>query len=349
VAYPDGTQVFEQGPSMAAQESHAFGSDSFLDVVTNMVGILIVLVMVVGVQIKHGPTAAALSPAIPPDEISRLRAEADSLENNVHSLEDRIAQVALSSQASFAERNTLALLAEERERELEGARESLDTGKKSIFDLRRAKSAADSELEQIAQGLQRAVDDEKRPKKATVQIKNYPTPLSKTVSGPEAHFRLFGGRIAWVPFKAFEEACERDAIARIHRLRDVKEIVETVGPIDGFIARYKVGREDLSPEEQILRGGRTALSFEVVLIPQREDLGEPTSTAFQPGSQFQQRLAGLDARRTAVTFWVYPDGFSDYSTIKELLYKQGFTVAARPTPEGQPIMGSNHGSRSHAQ
>ena len=58
----------------STQDAHAFGSDSFLDVVTNMVGILIVLVMVVGVRIKHAPATSALAPAtsVPPEQIQRL-------------------------------------------------------------------------------------------------------------------------------------------------------------------------------------------------------------------------------------------------------------------------------------
>ena len=38
---------------MSASGEYDFGSDSFLDVITNFVGILIILVMVVGERAKH--------------------------------------------------------------------------------------------------------------------------------------------------------------------------------------------------------------------------------------------------------------------------------------------------------
>ncbi|MEK6235384.1 MAG: hypothetical protein N2C14_11815, partial [Planctomycetales bacterium] len=50
------------------QNSLGFGSDSFLDIVANMVGILIILVVVVGARIQDAPPAVAheTKPASPP-------------------------------------------------------------------------------------------------------------------------------------------------------------------------------------------------------------------------------------------------------------------------------------------
>src|SRR5437773_9785313 len=41
------------------ESSHSFGSDSFLDIVCNMVGIIILLVLVVGLRIKDAPMSFA--------------------------------------------------------------------------------------------------------------------------------------------------------------------------------------------------------------------------------------------------------------------------------------------------
>jgi len=334
----------------STQDAHGFGSDSFLDVVTNMVGILIVLVMVVGVRIKHAPatSASAAAPNVPLDEIQRLESEAEALEQNVLSIENQIAQIGATTQARYAERGTLAMLVEERERELAQARQSLDQKKQKAFDLRRAKSATEAELASIENRLREAAAAEKR-KKRSVQIKNYPTPLSETVLGEEAHFQLLGGRLTWVPLKDLQEVCLRDIKLRIQRLRDVSEISDTLGPIDGFRATYTVQREDLSPEEQMLAGNRASLALNIDLVPVRDDLGETLEEALGPRSQFRARLASLNQRRTTITLWTYPDCFGAYTTIKEQLYKLGFTVAARPMPAGLPISASNHGSHSQAQ
>ncbi|HVC96856.1 MAG TPA: hypothetical protein VND64_24470 [Pirellulales bacterium] len=334
----------------STQDAHGFGSDSFLDVVTNMVGILIVLVMVVGVRIKHSPAASETAPApsVPPEEIQRLESEAGALEQNVLSIENQIAHVGATTQARYAERGTLAMLVEERERELAQARQSLDQRKQTAFDLGRAKSATKAELARIENRLREAAAAEKQ-KKRSVQIKNYPTPLSQTVLGEEAHFQLLGGRLTWVPLKELQDLCIRDIRARLQRLRDVSEISDTVGPIDGFRATYTIQREVLSPEEQMLVGSHASVAINIDLLPARDDLGETLEEALGPRSQFRARLVGLDPRKTTVTLWTYPDCFGAYANIKEQLYKQGFTVAARPMPAGLPISASNHGSHSQAQ
>ncbi|HUY32657.1 MAG TPA: hypothetical protein VMV69_07725 [Pirellulales bacterium] len=335
-------------PRHSTQDAHAFGSDSFLDVVTNMVGILIVLVMVVGVRIKHAPDAPAPTPSVAPEEIQRLETEAEAVERNVVSIESQIAQVGAATQALFAERGTLAMLVEERERELAQARGSLDQSKRTAFDMGRARAAAEQELARLESGLREAAAAEKRTKRS-VRIKNYPTPLSQTVLGDEAHFRLLGGRVTWVPLNELVDMCIRDLKSRAQRLRDVSEIEDTVGPVDGFRAHYSAHREDLSPEEQMLVGNQASLAIMIELIPARDDLGEPLDVAFGQRSQFRARLATLNQRSTAITLWTYPDCFGAYSTVKEQLYKFGFTVAARPTPDGLPISASNHGSHSQAQ
>ena len=44
----------------------AFGSDSFLDVVANIVGILIILIVVVGVRVARAPALVDVPPVAPP-------------------------------------------------------------------------------------------------------------------------------------------------------------------------------------------------------------------------------------------------------------------------------------------
>ena len=77
--------------------------------------------------------------------------------------------------------------------------------------------------------------------------------------------------------------------------------------------------------------------------------GEPIDQAFQPASEFARVINRLNPQRTAITFWVYPDGFALYRALSDALHARGFTVAARPLPEGMPIRGSPSGSRSSAQ
>ena len=50
-----------------------------------------------------------------------------------------------------------------------------------------------------------------------------------------------------------------------------------------------------------------------------------------------------------MTAWVYADSFAEYRRLRKELYAAGYTVAARPLPEGELIGGSPRGTRSAAQ
>ncbi|MCG8584461.1 MAG: hypothetical protein MI757_07100, partial [Pirellulales bacterium] len=70
-------------PRRATQHHEPPGNDSFLDIVANIVGILIILVMVVGVRVKHAPplSISELPTAEEPAPVVDLSAERERVEN----------------------------------------------------------------------------------------------------------------------------------------------------------------------------------------------------------------------------------------------------------------------------
>ena len=122
-------------------QAEAPGQDSFLDVVANLVGILIILVMVVGAQAGRGLSAreatqhATPSPATDSAEatssaeVARAEAAASSVEVSISELDARISRQNLEAAMREQERNKVQLLvtvAEQRhdkEPEIAGAAE----------------------------------------------------------------------------------------------------------------------------------------------------------------------------------------------------------------------------------
>lgn len=319
------------------QEAEAIGSDSFLDVVTNIVGILIILVMVVGIRIKNAPASSQSDwdESQARAELANLSAEAAGVESDVRKTEVQMQMLAAAAEGQSAERGTLAYLIAEHERELNEARQALDAKTRQAFDLRRARAKADLELSRAELAAGEAAKLAEKTKKP-IKIQSRPTPISHTVYGTEIHFRLLEGRVAWVPLDRLAEMCNAEASERI---RSSDSIDGSVGPVDGFMGEYRVRRLEIS--------GQTI--FEVDLIPVADYLGEPVDQALAASSDFHARLADFNARQTTVTLWTYPDSFAEYSRVKEELYRLGFSVAARPWETGQPIGGSNIGRRSRAQ
>jgi hypothetical protein len=323
------------------QETEAIGSDSFLDVVTNTVGILIVLVMVVGIRAKNAPVNLESQDPEAKNRVAQLSAEAEGLESDVLGLEQQIQAVTLSAQAKYQERGTLAYLLAEHERELDEAKKSLSTESLTAFEVRRALEAAEAELKKLGSAK---AEIEKPKKRTPITIKSYPTPISRTVYGQEAHFQLRHGRLAWVPLMEMAKLCEMDAASKKDRLQNVSEISDVLGPRQGFEAQYVLERMDDAAE-----GDRVPLAFSFSLIPVSEELGEMVDEAMQATSRFRAKLSEYPPRQCTVTLWTYGDSFTDYARVKELLYTMGYHVAARPRTDDLPIGASTQGSRSSAQ
>ncbi len=334
----------------------AGGQDSFVDVVTNLVGILIVLVLIVSVRVKHGWFTKADSPdgAPPPGAVAAsaedakkslgtLASTAAGLEQDIHQIANEIESVDQEMAARAVERQKLATLVVAAEHVVAEHRDKLAAGDREEYDLRRQADALQNELAGAQQDLSRA--EHERP--PAVELKHYMTPISRTVFGKEVQFRLEAGRVAYVPF---EELLERAGSLMRHELPDnmasptaITEQKHTVGPYGGFEMQFTLALESEG------RGRYSLKMRECQFLPVAGDVGEKVADALQPGSELRRQLALLEPSQTTITVWLYPDSFREFRMLKDELYRMGFVTAARPLPPGMPVSGSEHGTRSAAQ
>lgn len=328
------------------------GSDSFLDVVANIVGILIILVLVVGVRVKNAPVmsedAEAEAPVEEGIDLAHYLASADRLQADVLKLANEIENVNRMAAVQFAQREAIATRVEQRKRELDARRQSLDEQQRRDLELEQQIASAREELRRVQQ---ETVALEKREPRQ-VEIENLPTPLSKVVDGKEGHFQLRGGRIAVIPLDRLLERFRADAEGKLWKLRDSDSFTETVGPLGGFQLRYTLQRVEVTvPPRNGSPGGRSSFAelTEWKLIPVADGLGEPLEVALQQPSELSAALAAIDPQETTITLWTYPDSFETYRELKKELYRRGYTTAGRPLPEGILIGGSPDGTRSAAQ
>lgn len=331
------------------EESNPGCHDSFLDVVTNIVGILIILVVVAGLRAKNAPVQASVV------KDPRLEAAQDGLQGDLaaeqsvrqdifHTVE-QIRAIEREGLLRFQQREQLATLLAILEHKLKTHREQLDAKAREDLDLAKVLLEARQKLEQIERERQRVETSEPEP----ILVENYPTPLSKTVDGEETHFQLRGGRIASIPLKRLLDRFKADVQRQLYKLMDMPELSDVVGPEGGFRLRYVMERDDAPPEVQLQRGQGTYASLKQwSLIPVSNQIGEPLEAALAEGSDFRQTLASLRPG-TTVTLWVYPDSFAEFRLLRKELYRLNYPVAGRPLPEGTPIGGSPRGSKSAAE
>ncbi len=324
-----------------SQNTSGMDSDSFLDIVANIVGILIILVMVVGLRIQRTPPV----PEDPPElkqQVARLQQQVAQAQQRLDSLRQR--RQATKQQLAH-EKEELAHLHSQRE----SLRRRWEEKQRSEKAYREEKLRLSKEILQLAKQVelaQRELQKRRIQQPKTVHVVSYPTPVSKTVKGQELHFQLTAGRLAYVPFEELVERLKEDARRRASQLRHAAVLSATVGPIRGYKLRYVLQKVSTLSDLGTLSFARLVVA---TFVPEEDPPGVPLEQALAASSEFRALLARVDPKETTITVWVHPDSFGHYRRLKKELYEMGFAVAARPLPQGRYISASPSGSYSEAQ
>lgn len=328
-------------------ETEAVNADSFLDIVASVVSIMIIMVLMTGLKIKRSPVVVT-----PTGDAAIVRAGLAADLTTEQSVRREALQMAADIQivdreaaVRKQERDLLAMAVMSLEDRTKATGQRVEAESHEDPAVGRAMIEARfrrEELERLRVAAETAPT-------APIQVESYPTPLSRPVAGRELHFQVRAGRVAFIPLDALIDQFKTDAEHKVHRLRDLAEVTETVGPEGGFRLRYSLERVDVTAERSGGRAGSFARLRRWSLIPAADDLGETLDDALKEGSQFRQVLADRRYRGATVTLWTYPDSFETFRRIKKELYLAGFPVAGRPLPEGTPISGSPEGSKSSSE
>lgn len=394
-----------------AGEDPDFGSDSFLDIIANIVGILIILIVVAGVKVARQPPVAATAvaasntgllgtevsshrehkpgirlssehlrllqaeTAVKAKQVTRLQDEYSELLSNSAELTDRISQlrqqaaevkVAIASrrqQAKRSDSDIVALTGDVNELRnlvavLQDQTAAGETQHQAIFSATRLvydrQAAADSDLKEITvqtQKLQEVIEEQQSQAALSKdRLEHRLSPVVRTDSEQELHFRLSGGRISWVPIEPLLERLKRQVANRADVIRRFGQYEGICGPVGGYTMKYAVARQAPSLLEGVhgtSSGFRIAVSRWTV-IPVESLHTESVDEAIKFGSRFRQIAEAADFE-ALLTVWLYPDDFAHFRKLREFGHGLGLRVAARPLPADAEITGSPGGSRSSGQ
>jgi hypothetical protein len=327
------------------QREIPFSFDSFLDVVANVVGIILRLIIVAWAagRTYHGPPPPAPPPQPTFDEPVALPEPTDPL---APELEKERRDLALAQARLLEEtrkwegvrRLRAAAVGEvtdlvSRRQELEKAARATrpDEGTRPALPLTEIAARSKSIAEEIA-ALKQAP--------SLKQTLRYRTPVSQALQSEELMFECSGGRVTLIDVGALVEEAGQSVRAKGPALKDMWDFSEATPAVGAFRLRFRVEREATS--------SRLTLA-EWIVEPVAAARGEPADIALAPGSAFRKVVDSLDPQQTAVTFWVYPDSFALYRKLRDLLHERDLVVAGRPLPDGVPIRSTKHGSASRGQ
>ena len=325
------------------EEISSAGQDSFLDVVTNIVGILIILVMVVGGRVQQ---ISRMSTPGKSSRVEQLAEEVDLLDQKVAIAESEVEELAVQGRtvataAALAgeSRLHLATLVSAVNIDMERLRQEGDAAKLKAAEVVARRKDLETEVERTtleAEGLSHA-------SATTQEVLAYPTPIGRTVNGEEIHFRLGEGRIAFIPIEDLFQLAKVQTRRHSGSIAEMAARIETVGPVQGFSLDYVIEAKVDQARGQVLIRSR-----EWVVRPVGTGTGEAVEQALAPQSRFRQILAAVTPE-TTVTLWCYPDSFDAYRKVREELHRMGIPTACRPMPDDAPIGGSSDGSKSVVQ
>jgi hypothetical protein len=327
------------------QREIPFSFDSFLDVVANVVGIILRLIIVAWAAGRnyHGPPPPAPPPPPVFEALVALPEPTDPLapEMDRQRRELALAQARLLEETRkwegvhrrlCAASDEVASLASRR-RQLEDAARAAehDGGPRPVLPL------AD-----IAARSRRVAEDitALRQAPSVKQTLRYRTPVSQALQSEELMFECKAGRVALVDIGALLDEVRESVSAKRDAINNQWEFGEATRPVGPFRLRYQLERDGAD--------SRVSLS-EWVVEPMTADRGEGADAALVPGSAFRKVADAIDPQQTAVTLWVYPDSFPLYRRLRDYLHERDLVVAGRPLPDGVPIRSTKHGSASRGQ
>jgi hypothetical protein len=334
--------------------AEAFGQDSFLDILTNVVGIIILLVLMVGLRASHEARgvsdaerqAAAVTPASE-HELQAACSTAMTAERDVHDLMTQAVNVHGETMFRDRERAFLTTFVTGYEQELNSRRAKLSVEEQRDFDLRRQLADAQQTLDNLTRERVALVS---QPAPVEV-IENEPTPLARPSTGKELSLKLAEGHIAIIPVDELLKEAGKDMERNMWRLKDRNDFVQTIGPIGNFRLRYRVAKQSVSrPREQgIEERGTVALMDRFEFLPMASTLGEPVDQALLPGSEVWQQLKAMPPDTTIVKMAVYPDSISECHRLKQAFSRAGYATAEYPMEQNGRLLGSPYGIKAYAQ
>jgi len=345
-------------------EEEETSQDSFLDVIANVVGVLIILVMLVGAQASRGllvsskdarrlDSAKLASENVP--DIDKLQKDLEDATRQalaeqqlIVNLATHVTRISHEAQATDRQRVELAMHRAVMEEDLERRRDLLDTQRQQEFDVQRQLMQSQIQLEQLTQ---EQLSQLSAPEEVE-ELECVPTPLAKVVEGPSLHLRLRQGLVSIVPLEELMAQIQMHAEEIRRRLQTNSQLVETFGPIDGYRVKFTLIRRRSANSVAGPRVGQreeNTLEQYAEFLPASEDIGLPVEQALMPGSALQELLQAVQQQSPSVVVWLYTDSFDEFRTLKRALWEMGFPLAVRPLPPGASIGASPHGSKSAAQ
>lgn len=364
--------------------SNEAGNDSFLDILANLVGILVILVVVVSirvqqtVQVDQPVTETEIDPVetlpephpIPPVRETIVLGPEDLPINGlfanppVEYEAEPTANPALLTKLDSARSQLAALtatpIATTDDESLEATRSAiltlsaeLDANSAFVARVQTELEERRTEYRELKDAIGRAVaelEEELPPETTFVSLEHDVRAIARVAGSSQFYVELAENHVTLLPIKSLVPRMLKDLNTKVGRGRLDGTYEGRVGPVGGVSFYYSTSRGGSSPIDSLndRPGGLPLNNLTFAIDISSSATSEPIDLAITDRSVFAYELARA-APGTSVTAFVYPDSFAGARKLQEALQARGVRLALQPIPEGVPIIHSPDGARAMSQ
>ncbi len=350
--------------------------DSLLDTMTNVVGILVILLVVTQIGMRGAIRRIQYQlPDVTVPQLDAMRKAVGALRGELRDLESRATATTSESVSPLA-------LAQAR-REVEALTRKLMTRKTDIKDFTAIRKAID-ELRKKVSGREKAIAAlqkeiarlkallERTPlrKAPPAKVIRLPSPRPAPAGAQCVWFTCKGGRIAYADTAGFRRAAKE----RIVSLRQTLQYNEGRKLTGGGLGKWQGNRgkkEGLKPEQVVYDPAKVVdyfdkrdvgtrdyrfyvkieknLGRENLYVAPRPSGGETATQIRYRSSKFVRALRSIDPKKQYVRFLVWPDGFETYILARELVDRLGVPAGWTITTAAQWKVGWEMGLKMRGE
>jgi len=315
--------------------------DSLLDTMTNVVGILVILLTVTQLGVSDAVKRISTTSTIKPEQIDEAQRRFKDLYSLYIQLKERLE--ALLEQGDDEE---VAAKLRRLKKEIEDCEANIAV----LMENREARKAkAELELKALRDEIQQVLDKQKReaeeklakrakiadevaslkaqlaqthvPEALPAKIVNLPNPRPAPEGTQPKTFLCRGGRVMFVDVEGIREVAQKRTMFIIRRRKLGRD---PAAGIDGKLLADEfnsdpVNDRDRSFDVQMIIAGRVPK----LVLKRREDAGETAEEVTRASSRYQREIKRTDPDEFYLQFLVWPDSFEAYLEARKLSSKRG--------------------------
>lgn len=328
------------------------GLDSLLDTMTNVVGILVMMLIATQLGVKEAvdriSDATLTDPkvvAAAQEKLEMTKAERDAIEQKLNDLKP-VDEISITVQLADLRRQldtAQATLNAEEQRanqfalKIEDDKKKAEAAKKQIADMKVLKAKRDEMSEQITAAL----EDEARLKALLDTTVRQKAPPPKIVTMPDPRPAPEGAQgvvflCAFNKVYPIADDSWRDTVKkRGERIVEFKRLYG--GPDVGvdkekFLAEMEKTSRTLRDDFFQLEVYASGIYPRIRFIP-REESGATIKEVLTPRSRFQRMIASVDRSKYYARFMVMPDSFEAYLAARAVADRAGLLSGWEPQPD----------------